>query len=102
MCLLPKVEAICVVKKCAGRHRRSIRIRDSQRARWQYVSKAASSLTSTEHGAQLAFGKANQEGRLSSERVEGAHVALDKARGDVCLVDEYYNIEGQTTYVSSR
>jgi hypothetical protein len=48
--------------------------------------KAVSSLISAEHAARLAFDKVNQEGRLSLERLEGSHVALDRAKDCMCLV----------------
>ena len=48
------------------------------------ASKAVSPLTSAKRTARLAFDKANQEGRFSSERVEDAHLALNRVKEDMC------------------
>ena len=63
--------------------------------------KAVSNLTSAEHAARLALNKANQEGQLSSERVEGAHVALDRAKGGTCLMDQHLE-EHRVEYSSAQ
>lgn len=51
--------------------------------------------------ARLAADKANQEGQHSSKRMEGAYVALDREKEDMCPAQqrlgehkvEYYNME---------
>jgi uncharacterized protein (DUF3084 family) len=50
--------------------------------------KAVSLLTSTKRAARLAFDEANQEARVSSQRVKEANAALDKAKWDMCLAKQ--------------
>ena len=50
--------------------------------------KAISCLTLAKSAAHLAFDKAKQEPRLSSESVKGAHVAVDRAKEEVWLVNQ--------------
>jgi len=50
--------------------------------------KAISGLTLAKSAAHLAYDKAKQEARLSSESVKGAHVAVDGAKEEMWLVNQ--------------